>query len=261
VHGLRFGTTQTLIDGLPGAKRVELDTFVLRNSRLIDALEVAAESGTDVRVRLGDPTAGSQRKANLKAKDDLERHGVNVAIQPGYGPDAIHDKIARVDDVIYRDDRNWTTGEWETVLVDDRSRAGQDVTTTKAAALVDEVELIRHGKGHEVLVSTESIGPGPVVDALIARAKQGDHVRLMYKPGLHDLGRDDALRRLRRAGVSIRESSANHKICIVGDRAWIGSANATSGAALMREWGQTVTADLAAQLRRTLEHVWGMAKT
>ena len=242
-----------------GAHDVSLDAFVLRNPRLIDALESAAESGAHVTVRLGDPKKSAQRSANLEAARALKDHGVHVAIQPGYGPDAIHDKIAVVDGTVFRDDRNWTTGCWETVLIEDRL-SGDDRATTKHDALAREAALIRHGKGHDIIASTESLGPGPIVEALIERAKRGDRVCLMYSPATKDRGRGDALRRLHAAGVKVRRSRADHKICAVGSRAWIGSANATAGAAGLHEWGQIVGGDLAAQLRRTLEYVWATAK-
>jgi hypothetical protein len=260
VKGVWLGSTATLIDQMRTARHIELDTYVLRNTRLINALEVASDRGADVHVRFGDPSKASQRCSNLAAKRELESHAVEVSIEPGYGPDAIHAKIATVDGVVFKDDRNWTTGEWETVLVDETRHRNRNDAITKSDALAREASLIRSGKGHDILISTESIGRGPIVEALIARAKRGDHIRLVYKPHLDDVGRDDALRRMRAAGISIRQSDADHKICVVGSRAWIGSANATAGSPEMREWGETVGADIAAQLRQTLEHVWAMAK-
>lgn len=244
---------------MQGARRVTIDAYVLRNSRLIDALELAAERGARVTVRLGDPELPSQRAANVDAMHQLSSHGVDVVLEPGYGPRALHDKVAIVDGVLFRDDRNWTTGEWETVLVGAQSSTRR-LTLSKKEALAMEASLIRHGKGGDIIVSTESLGPGQIVDALVERAKHGDRVRLLYSPRTTDVGRVDALRRLRAAGVKVRRSCADHKICVVGDRAWIGSANATAGASSLREWGSLVRGLVSSQLRRTLEHVWEMSK-
>lgn len=250
-----------LVNHINTARRVELDSFVLRNPLVLYALETAAQRGADVTVRLGDPPQTSERAANIAAMKALTDAGAHVTAEPDYGPGALHAKIAIVDDDVYFDDRNFTSRQGETILVEHGAAESSQHASTKRTALDAEARLIREAKGDDIIVSTESLGPGPVVDALISRATSGDRVRLMYNSALHDYGRAETLERLRSAGVELRGSQENHKIAAVGTAAWIGSANATAGREETREWGRTVPADVAAKLRQTLEYCWWAAKS
>ena len=256
---LTLGRTADLVTAIGDARRIDLDAFVLRNPLLLFALERAATRGAEVNVRLGDPLDASQRKGNADAMTALSSAGASVTIEPGYGPESLHDKIANVDGVLYLDDRNFTGEQSETVLIDSRAPQKRRYTQIKADALAQEARLIATGKGDNVIVSTEALGEGPVADALIARAKRGDNVRVMYDPATHDPGAQ-FLTKLRRAGVMVRSSSQRHKIAVAGDGAWIGSANASPGNSSTREWGAVVPRSLAAPLRDMLEYCWSTAK-
>ena len=257
---LTLGRTADLVAAIGDARRVDLDAFVLRNPLLLFALRRAAERGAQVHVRLGDPLDASGRKGNVDAMTALSSAGASVTIQPGYGPQSLHDKIACVDGVSYLDDRNFTGEQTETLLIDSRPSKNRHYAETKADALAQEARLIARGRGNDVIVSSEALGEGPVVDALVARAKRGDSVRVMYDPQTHDPGRK-LLEKLRQAGVMLRSSTQRHKIAVAGSTAWIGSANASPGNASTREWGAVVPRSLAEPLRDMLEYCWATAKT
>jgi len=253
-----LGRTVDLVTAIGGARNIDLEVYLLRNPLLLFSLERAARRGANVSVHFGDPLDASQRKGNLEAMAALASAGARVAIDPGYGPQSLHEKVATVDGVLYLDDRNFTSEQSETVLIDSRPEQ-RCYAQTKAEALAQEAQTIARGRGHDVIVSTEALGPGPVADALIARAKRGDDVRVMYDPATHDPG-VQLLEKLRRAGVTLRCSAQRHKIAVAGDTAWIGSANASPGNATTREWGARVGRSLSALLRETLEYCWSTAK-
>lgn len=250
-----------LAENIRHARNVALDVYVLRNPLLLYSLATAARSGANVTVRLGSPGAAPERAANAAVMRQLDAAGVHVTAEPGFGPNALHAKTAIVDDAVYLDDRNFTGEESETIVVERSKRVDSNYARTKSAALQDEANMLRAASGHDVIVATESLGPGLVVDALIERARRGDCVRVMYNPETRDRASAQAVARLRAAGVHVRLSAENHKIAVAGDSAWIGSANASPGAAEQREWGMTVPKAVAARLRETLEYCWWMAKT
>lgn len=266
---LRLGATQSLIDALDEARSVQLDSYVLANPRLIDALERAAKRGAKVQVDMcGDP-AGDKRisRENTKTIQELQKHGVDVRLRLGEGPDSLHAKAALIDGHLFLDDRNWTESAWETVIRDDRpadvaawrnSVSNSHFAQRKQDALKLEHDLILHSAGKHLVISTESLGPGPILDAVIARAEQGADVRLLFDDKLHVRGDTDTLRRLREAGVHVRTTDAARKMACVGDAAWIGSANATRGGPEW-DWGMIVKGELAQRLDAVAERTWDAA--
>jgi phosphatidylserine/phosphatidylglycerophosphate/cardiolipin synthase-like enzyme len=256
---LTIGQTPDLVDAIRSARHVELDAYVLRNPFLLFALEQAAGRGAAVSVRFGDPPDALQRKSNLDAMEALQAAGARVEIVPGYGPQSTHDKVAVVDGVLYRDDRNFTADQSETILIDRRPDAARHYATIKSQALDEEAKLIATSRSRDLLVSTEALGAGKIVDALLSRAQGGAHVRLMYDSSTHDPD-PDLIARLRTAGVEMRDAKNNHKAAIAGDAAWLGSANATSGSPGMHDWGTTLHGAPVAALRETLEYCWSAAK-
>ena len=255
---LTIGQTPDLIEAIRTAHHVQLDAYVLRNPFLLFSLERAAERGASVTVRFGDPRDAVQRKGNLDAMNALQASGAHVEIVPGYGPESTHDKVAVVDGTLYHDDRNFTTDKTETILIDRRPDAPAHYAAIKSKALDEEANLIAKSPARDLLVSTETLGDGIVVDALLARAKHGAHVRLMYDSSTHEPDAD-VIARLRSAGVELRCTDDNHKAAIAGDVAWVGSANATSGSPSMHDWGTTLSGAPVAALRETLEYCWSVA--
>lgn len=255
-----LASTADLAESIRQAHNVELDAYVLRNPLVVYSLESAARAGAHVTVHLGDPGRAPERDANAAVMRALKAAGARVTPEPGFGPDALHAKIAIVDDSTYFDDRNFTSEQSETLICDRRKAGVREHLRPKDEVLADEAKMLREGAGHDVVLATESLGPGPVVDALIERARHGDSVRVMYNRETQNPVAALAVARLRAAGVQLRLSAENHKIAVSGDDAWIGSANASPGAGEQREWGMQVPEALARPLRATLEYCWWMAK-
>jgi phosphatidylserine/phosphatidylglycerophosphate/cardiolipin synthase-like enzyme len=259
MNAVSLASVGDLSEHIRNACSVELDVYVLRNPLLLYSLEAASERGASVSVRLGSPGDAPERAANAAAMRALSAAGARVTAEAGFGPSALHAKVAIVDDTVYLDDRNFTGEESETIVA--CRPPNRDYERTKSAALADEAKMLRADSGHDVILSTEALGPGPVVDALIERARRGDRVRVMYNPEARDRASLQAVAHLRAAGVQLRASPENHKIAVSGDTAWIGSANASPGAPEQREWGMTVPEAVTSRLRATLEYCWWTAKT
>jgi phosphatidylserine/phosphatidylglycerophosphate/cardiolipin synthase-like enzyme len=266
---LYVGATQTLTDALHSAHDVRLDSYVLYNPRLIEALGAAAERGAHVEITLctnpGGKGDGAEQNATVMR--ELQERGAIIHPVARGDADSLHDKTALVDDCLFLDDRNWRGDPAEIVLEDTdprdvsaarEGRSSTHLTFTKERALKQEAALIANTPGHDILVSTESLGTTAVSAALIARARSGDRVRLLYNPQTPTQSMPQTLRALRDAGVQTRASGRGHKIALVGDRAWIGSANA-SPRGPRHDWGMNVDASTAAELRRLMENAWEAA--
>lgn len=257
---MQLVSTADVIAAIDRAKSVKLDAYVLGRGGMFRALERAADRGADVSVDLCEKPAnkGDVAKWNASIAHSLRGHGVRVVTDPGVGSGSIHAKVAIVDDRAFFDDRNWrSSGGSDTIVATDIDEALP--LRSKAQIIAEEAALIRSSEGHEVLVSTESFGPGPIAIALIERARRGDDVRLIYNPTEATCGRENALAVLRSAGVQIEESNSNHKFACVGDHVWVGSANATvtggdTGVGL--EWGTELHGALAAKLDAQAEQLW-----
>ncbi len=249
-----------VVAAIDRAKTVKLDAYVLGRGAVFHALERAGDRGADVSVDLCDNPGGKTDGTNWSAKmaRDLRNHGVRVVTDPGVGSGSTHAKVAIINDRVFYDDRNWrSSGGCDTIVATDIDDALP--LRSKADVIADEAALIRSGEGHEILVATESFGPGPIATALLERAQAGDSVRLIFNAAEPTRGRDGTLAALRDAGVRIEESNANHKFACVGGRAWVGSANATvtggeTGIGL--EWGTELSGALAARVDAQAEQAW-----
>jgi hypothetical protein len=249
-----------VVAAIDRAKSVKLDAYVLGRSEVFYALERAADRGADVSVDLCEKPANKDDAAqwNASIANALQKHGIRVVSDPGVGPGSVHAKVAIIDDRVFYDDRNWrSSGGSDAILATDIDEALP--LRSKAQVIAGEAAMIRSGDGHEILVATESFGPGPIANALLERAQRGDDVRLIYNPTEPTRGREAALAALHGAGVHIEQSNGNHKFACVGDRAWIGSANATvtggdTGVGL--EWGTELNGRLAARVEAQAEQLW-----
>jgi hypothetical protein len=249
-----------VVAAIDRAKCVKLDAYVLGRGAVFHALERAADRGADVSVNLCDSPAGKDdaKKWLASIASDLRDHGVRVVANPGVGSGSIHAKVAIVDDRVFYDDRNWrSSGGNDAILSADIDEALP--IRSKAQVIAEEAALIRSGAGHEILVATESFGPGPIARALLERAQRGDDVRLIYNATESTHGRENALAELRGVGVRIEQSDNNHKLACVGDRVWVGSANATvtgGDTGLGLEWGTELRGAQAAKLDAQAERLW-----
>jgi phosphatidylserine/phosphatidylglycerophosphate/cardiolipin synthase-like enzyme len=249
-----------VVTAIDRAKSVKLDAYVLGRGTVFHALERAADRGADVSVDLCVDPAGKDdaKKWPAEIAKELREHGVRVVTDPPYGSGSTHAKVAVIDNRAFYDDRNWrSSGGSDAILSTDIDEALP--LRSKAQVIAEEAALIRSGDGHQILVSTESFGPGPIARALLERAQHGDDVRLIYNPTETIRGQDNTLATLHDAGVRIEESNENHKFACVGDRVWVGSANATvtggdTGVGL--EWGTEVDGATAAKLNAQAEQIW-----
>jgi phosphatidylserine/phosphatidylglycerophosphate/cardiolipin synthase-like enzyme len=239
------------------------------------ALLAAARRGAHVVVTLqrepwNDPDGAV---FNARSAHALSRAGAHVTLLDREQA-RFHLKAAVCDGVAYLDDRNWTKHGHEIVVADDAARdvalvraavtrraAGSDRTLAlrKDAVLARETALIRSAGDAPVIVESEYADESPLVDALRKHAERGAPAMLILGRGRRHGPREPALiASLRRAGVDVRETGINEKLALVGNRAWIGSANATvaaSGIAGQIEWGvvtrkRELVKAVAAALRR-----------
>lgn len=273
-------TQTSFVAALKRASAVELSAYVLEPSApVVRALEAAGDRGASVSVVLeGAPFAGRTPADDLPAQNqrvaaDLRSHGVHVTLTP---PDGlpVHMKAALVDGTAYLDDRNWPADQGDTIIAtsdrDDLRTVGAALRgvpaadghlgTEKRQALRFEAAAIAGGTGDRVDVESESFGYSAVSKALVRRAQTGAHVRLLVaKREFDEAGSTEraSLRRLERAGVDVRVVANDEKLCVAGDRAWIGSANATWSPGQMLDWGMaTRNTELLGGIAAAFERNW-----
>jgi hypothetical protein len=248
---------------MSAASSIDLAAYELRRgSDLVRALDQAAEHGVQVRVRVDGRPYGPAGKAiasaTRSAVGDLRRHGAKVEVVRDR---SAHIKAAVVDGRAYLDDRNWTTSGHDTVLtttdardvalvrdaIDGRAGFDEHLATSKQRALELEADVIGTASGDRIDVESESFGTygGPYTQ-LKARAIAGAHVRLIVSDNELRAARGTqerrALRTLAHVGVEIRVGDSrsgvgNEKLCVAGDAAWAGSANASFGDPCDADWG------------------------
>ena len=290
---IAFGNQAGFLAALGRARRIELSSWLLpRNSRVVAALEDAADRGAEVHVRLeGRPFAsnaeGAEKleKLNRDMVCTLRRHHVDARLtEKGAAP--LHLKAAVVDGRGYLAERNWAASDTIVSTTDARDAAAidsaieekpydtADLALRKDRALALEASMIREApSGTEIECATESFGASTVSVALLERARRGEkNMRLLLNEAAltKRFGRaptsaelraaSETLTALRAAGVEIRCSKANEKFCVAGSSAWLGSANATEGAPWTIDWGmRTADPSAIAHLRAEFEANWGPA--
>jgi phosphatidylserine/phosphatidylglycerophosphate/cardiolipin synthase-like enzyme len=278
---VRFVAPNEVFGRIAEASRVALSAYTLEpRGQMVRALDAAADRGAHVAVTLegfaGRSDARALRRVALENARDLRAHGVRVRLGTSSGAE-VHLKAAIVDGTAFLDDRNWAA-RGETIVaatapgevaairdaIDGRPRDSGALSTDKRSALDREAEAIRRGGDH-VDLETESFGPGIVATALRERAAGGAHVRLLVNDHIasEPRAREERalLRALAHAGVEVRVSEASEKLCVAGDRGWVGSANATFAGEPMTDWGLTVDdPTLLGTLATTFERNWIAAR-
>jgi len=246
------------------------------------ALIDAAKRGADVEIRLEANPYGSegarQGRENAATVAAVNAAGGHGELVGGAGATPWHLKAALVDGVAYLDDRNWAADGKETILRDDDpddarvvrqtlagnpSRDGH-LRTTKHDAIALESEVLRGAGSAPVAVETESFGLGAIYADLLHRAQARLPTRLLVSSlelGEPTAGREQrALERLAAAGIEVRAVANDEKIALAGDRAWVGSANATYAngpAGEQVDWGlATRVPALVDGLRAAFERNW-----
>jgi hypothetical protein len=274
---------------LSAAERVDVLAYTLRRGPVLHGLEAAARRGAHVRVRLegvpyGD-SSGSFARENRRIVDELTRAGIDAQLAR-VGPRAadeapVHAKAIVADDRLFLDDRNW--GDNDFVVCDRDPAAARAVLDAmdgdahaggcpsfaieKRDALAREADLLQSAKpGDRVIVESESFGyDNPVYAALDALGKSGASPRLLVssREAASNSRERKALERLVRDGVAVRLCRDSEKFALAGERAWLGSANASPafGTPDMIDWG-LCTDDPAtvAAARAAVEARWNSAK-
>ncbi len=273
-----------LLRALGRAKEVTLVAYLLPHGAVFEALAEAARRGAHVVVRLeGKPyydARGGVHRLNESAVAELARAGADARLvdESGAGP-SFHAKAAVVDAALYLDDVNFSRGASGTILRDSSradaqalrdaiaGRSGQPSTRfalRKADALALEAALLSKARARsDVIVESESIGAGSAIYSKLERlGRAGREPRLLVsRQALSDKERP-ALRHLAENGVSVRICTSNEKFALAGDRAWVGSANATSPYydADQLDWGvRTRGTAIVNELRSRFESRWNGA--
>ena len=260
--GLTLSSCAAAVARIGRAREIAFGAYVLRDGAMREALLAAARRGASVRVTLqrdpyGDQNGG-EAAANAAAAAALRAAGARVRLLSRRAA-PFHLKAVVCDGVAFLDDRNWPLDGGLVVADDDardvaliaaalRGSGGDDgaLSTRKDAALEREAALIAATPlDAPLVVGSESFGAGPVANALFERARSGGASTLVIDPCDVDRRRAGVLHALSRAGVHVRNSVAGEKFVLAGDRAWIGSANATYAGgerADQIEWGVVTSA-------------------
>ncbi len=249
---------------LETAHSVRFSAYVLNaGSAVVKALASACDRGAVIDVLLdGAPyrNGAGITRVNAAAASELSRHGAHVHTTSSADP-AMHLKAAVIDGTAYLDDRNWASEDRDTIVaLDDADQVaavaaalsgvavpGGAATTfgslaiEKQAALALEARTIDEAPGDRIDVETESFGATAVSKALAHRAARGDHVRLLVSQaelrGASGRRERLALAKLAADGIDIEATANTEKLCVAGDDAWIGSANATFSPGPSLDWG------------------------
>jgi len=281
-----LSSLQRFLGALGTATDIVFDTYILQaRGKVFRALEAACRRGAHVVVRVArDPYEnpdGSSR--NVDAVDALRALGADARVTEN-----THLKGALLDGVGFVDDCNWKQDGSDTILRDDSpddirmihdAAAGRidpgtsTFATRKDDALAEEKALFASsGSAEDIIVETESISFGSLTWELGTLAKEKHcHVRLIVntydlaKPGGYREA--EVLKWLEKSGVAVHLSSATEKFAIVGQAAWIGSANLSIEDARLRkahpgmpdtiEWGaRTSDRAINEHLRTVFEKRW-----
>ena len=251
--------TAELVAAIGRARSVELQAYVLRPGRVLDALAAAAGHGARVTVRLecapyADPS-GDLAAQNARVVKTLSREGADARLVDCDGTAPAHLKSARVDGTIFLDDRNWPDDGRDTIV---RVAGGASYATHKDDALRREARTIYRAadRGDAVDVETESFGFGRIYAAL-KYAAQHSKVRLLVSQRDVTARSRPALERLRAAGVDVRAGPDDEKMAVSGSEVWLGSANASAGVPEQSDWGMRIfEPPVVGAMRARFERNW-----
>ncbi|MBV9148694.1 MAG: hypothetical protein JO024_02425 [Candidatus Eremiobacteraeota bacterium] len=278
---ISFTTTSDVIQRMRGARRIELSAYLLHSKRMVRALESSACNGSRVSVRLeARPYAGADRRLarlNRETVAEMRSAGVDARLVDRFARRPYHMKAAIVDGVAFLDDRNWPMGARNTIVADnDRREVGvirdamrgktenlRNIAVTKGAALSQEASVLSTDAvqcGASVETESFTAGTAPY-RAIKLLALRGVPVRLLMSKNDLKRGTLAAARALVRDGVAVRITGSAEKFAVAGDRAWIGSANATYGRDDQIDWGITTTdCTLCPQLQARFNSTWRSAR-
>lgn len=274
-----------VLESIRRAHHVELASYILVPGRFERALEQAAKRGCMVRVCLESrpyaDASGKRAAGNAAAAGRLLAAGAHVDLLDSVAsPEPpLHVKAAIVDGVVFLNDRNWAAAGAGTILrgdghADVRSlrdsiesrgtHSTRRLATDKRSALAREAAVLRSAR-RSVDVCSESFGSdNPVYLTLRALAARGVRCRVAVNRVELNPRERRAIAALQSCGVEVGVGHVDEKFCVAdGERAWIGSANATSPYcnATQREWAVTTRASsIAVTVRARFSTYWAAAK-
>jgi hypothetical protein len=257
---LQLSSTDAAIASIESGKQVFVEAYTLHGP-VLRALEDAARRGARVTVELErapfDDAKRHLGSENARIAAELAQAGADARLE-----DPIHAKTISVDGTLFLDEKNWH--EDDIVLRDDDAAS---IPMTKREALDQEAQLLCHARSCDgVIVESESFGAGNATySALKALALAGAAPRLLVSErDLRGSPRERAaLKHLAQNGVCVRVCKDSAKLAVAGNRAWLGSANATyaDGKWAMPDWGLcTDDVEIVRSVRQRLEHEWAGAR-
>ncbi|HEY2475367.1 MAG TPA: hypothetical protein VGI19_11275, partial [Candidatus Cybelea sp.] len=260
---LSLSSRGEVLSTLARAHDIGVEAYTLHGA-VLRAVEAAAQRGARVAVALdGSPphdTGGRLAAENRRLARELRASGAAVTLAKG-----VHAKEIRADGELYLDEKNWDTGDL--VVREDDYVAARAIPAIKHKALAREASLLSGARRADgVIVESESFGCCNSVDgALAALARAGAAPRLLVSERdlRGNLRERKAIEKLVRDGAQVRVCRDSEKLAVAGDRAWLGSANATVafGAADCIDWGLcTGDAAIVRAVRDRLEAQWRSAK-
>lgn len=256
---LQLSSLRDAISSVERAKDVSVAAYTLHGP-LLQALEDAARHGAHVAVELEAKPFGRRQSAlareNARLVNDLRSAGADAKLSPW-----VHAKTMSVDGTLYLDEKNWHSGDL--ILRDDDGAEARAIPMDKRDALALEAGMLARATSPDApIVETESFGYGNATySALQSLAQTGAAPRLLVsKDDLRGNARErNALEHLAARGVRVRVCEDSAKLAVTGNRAWLGSANATYGGGkfAMSDWGLcTSDAAIVDSVRARLESEW-----
>ncbi len=260
---LHLSSTAAVLGALARSGNVNVRAYTLHGP-VLRALEAAAARGARVSVELegtpyNDPK-GRLAAENRRVVGELRAAGADARLG-----DPLHAKVISADGAFFFDDKNW--GARDLVVRDDDPADAAAIPMVKHEALAEEARLLRDARGNDgILVASESFGRNNAVYAALDElGRRGAAPRLVVGAReLHGNSRErGALEALACDGVRVRVAGDSEKLAVAGDRAWIGSANATVafGRADLPDWGAcSEDRAIVNAVRDRVESEWACAK-
>lgn len=259
---LQLSSLRDAVASVGHAKNISVAAYTLHGP-LLKALEEAARRGSHVAVELErQPYHGANGLAreNERLAAELRAAGADASLSAG-----VHAKTMSVDGTLYLDEKNWHSNDL--ILREADGAEAAAIPMDKHDALALESAMLAHAKSSDgPIVETESCGvDNATYFALRALARGGSAPRLLVsKDDLRGNAREhNVLEHLASLGVRVRVCTDSEKLAVAGDRAWLGSANATyaDGNFAMSDWGVcTGEPAIVEAVRTRLESQWRNAK-
>ena len=261
---LRLSAFSEAIAALGRGRDIAVKAYTLTD-RLIHEIELRAKDGANVSVTMEADPSGSHpdqlQRRNEHVASKLRSCGVDAVLQRN-----VHTKTIAVDGTVFFDESNWRDGD---LILSGAAGDAGNVASLKSSALSDESAMLDCARSEGTsgaIVETETFDRFNVVSkALREMAERGMSPRLLVdgRALRHNKKEAVSLAWIQRQGVDVRVCNDTEKFALAGNRAWLGSANATSayGGHDMTDWG-VVTEDSAivAAVHDRLETRWANAR-